>query len=89
MNSRAVLFGIVGMVAGLIAGVFADRQLGSGHSIARRAAAPDQTDAASALPQSSSKPARDADTATTTTKAGRLTLDELPAAIDTVLNEPG
>ncbi len=86
MNSRAALFGLVGVVTGLFAGVLVDRKLIQGPATPGRS---DTIVVTAAPPASTFKPLqpREVSAGAPGKSTGRLTLAELPAALERALNE--
>src|SRR5688572_27221358 len=92
MNFRSVVLIIAGMVLGLALGVFAARQFSksAGQQTSSKDALQTNADGAPVSSSSSFKPFRDRDveSAAKPKSSGPLSLEELPAAIERVLNEP-
>ena len=81
MNSRSVVFGTVGLMAGLIAGIMAGRHFAPSRAAEIKSIASAETNAPPAPPKSSFQPMhRPREVSTNAATAGRLTLEDLPAA---------
>src|SRR5215207_196272 len=87
MNSRSLLVGVLGVVAGVVAGVMAERQLGKRHP---STTAPPSTNVVVAPPKSTFTPIRDIDAPAGRIfkTPGKVSFEEFPNALATVLQQP-